>query len=185
MMSSFNQNNEPQAVDAEVTWMSGELDRLAAADRSAAPAGLESRIFESTLESFRMGEAPVVYTFATRPQWTGRLMRIAAMVVVVGAVGLAWWATRPPVLPGSSGGDPIALRGGTVKEGDAAGEVASAAVDEFFAVLASGGDTLASEIESLHSEAQRVSDSISAPSPGSWSEQPSGLGTIDAGSIEG
>lgn len=203
-MSRFNPNNYPSGANspgdpgltgersgdqlgelpADLFDISAELDRLAAAERAGVPAGLESRIFDATRKTFVQADAPVVYSFVSRADWATRLVRIAAMVAVVGGVGLAWWATRPPALP-VSGGDSQGLVQ-LLDETDPGPEPTSPAEDEFFAVLTSGGDTLGSEIESLHSEAQRVSDSISAPSPSSWNEQPiGGFGTIDVGSNGG
>ncbi len=183
-MSSFNPNSNPESpvgtqLPAELVAIAAELDRLGVADRAATPAGLEARVFDASREAFVHGDSPVVYSFASRSQWTTRLFRIAAMVAVVGGVGLAWWATRPPVLPVDSGQRPD---GGSIVIDEPERDLVTPAEDEFFAVLTSGGDTLGSEIESLHSEAQRVYDSISAPSPSSWNEQPSGgLGVIDSG----
>lgn len=195
-MTSFKPNSNPNGpnspldpelsgeLPAELVGISAELDRLAAAERFAAPSGLESRIFDATRETFVHADSPVVYSFVSRTNWATPLFRIAAMVAVVGGVGLAWWATRPPVLPVDN--DKYVLGPGGPESPDPEADPTSPAEDEFFAVLTSGGDTLGSEIESLHSEAQRVSDSISAPSPSSWGEQPNGgLGTIDVGSNGG
>ena len=191
-MSRFNPNNNSNGpsglngplnaelsgeLPADLVAISAQLDRLAAADRASA--GLEVRIFDATRETFAQADSPVVYSFVSRTDWATRLVRIAAMVAVVGGVGLAWWATRPPSLPVNTGDVQIALK---PDDTDPAMEPTSPAEDEFFAVLTSGGDTLGLEIESLHSEAQRVSDSFSAPSPSAWNEQPSGgLGVIDSG----
>jgi hypothetical protein len=87
--------------------LSSMLDRLADADRAAAPPDLERRVLEATRASLAGGDAPAVVArigFHRRPAF-----RLAAAVALAAGVGLATmplWRPGPPPAPAGLGAIP-------------------------------------------------------------------------------
>jgi hypothetical protein len=101
-----------EATPADLVAIVGALDRLGAADREGAPAGLEDHILQSSRAALLAPSAPHLADAAqpeikVRRHWTSRPgLRLAASVAIVAALGATWLAQRHPA--GSRGDSTLA-----------------------------------------------------------------------------
>jgi hypothetical protein len=91
---------EPELYPADIAPIARAMDRLAAADASAASADLEQRTVEAARSArsgppLRLADAPA----SARPWWSRAPLRLAAAVAIVAAGGAAWMLTPAPAAP--------------------------------------------------------------------------------------
>jgi len=170
MTNNNNSNHEVRLVDPTLDPIETALDRLAHAERGAAPAGLNGRLLAAVSREMT---APVVagrLVIGEARGWSrSATIRLAASIALLAALGTAWLAMRPTSGVGSGGSEPIA--GETVPtEPTVLAEIPSASLDALAGmVLASASDdSIGTEIDLLMADATRVGDAWVSPAA-EWS----------------
>lgn len=145
--------------EADVRGVEAALDRLGAATRAGAPAGLEERVFAATVASLRGARgatepAPVVARIG--PAGRGVGMRLAAAVGLAGA-GLAVWVAS--LGPSERGGAVVAARGEAIES------------DLLLAIELPGDewlDEISARIDLLYADAAAFDGAMEAPDGLEW-----------------
>jgi hypothetical protein len=168
-MTNNSSNPEVRLVDPTLEPIEAGLDRLAHAERSAAPAGLNGRLLAAVSREMT---APVVVrqlVIREAPVWSRSAIRLAASIAILAAIGSAWLALRPASGAGTGGNEPVA-KGTAPAEPTVAAEIPSASLDALAGMVlaSSSDDSIGAEIDLLMADATRVGDAWVSPAA-EWS----------------
>lgn len=157
--ASMNENEDPSMGDRDLLEVEAMLAELAAADRAAAPFGLEARLVAKAVPIAARGAMPDVIPMApAQRSWLLRTpARAAAGIALAGAMLAAVIGAR------STGG---------VQLGDELSALAENDMEVLLAISAAMDDSSTDELSAIHSDAATLSERVRSTWTGSdWLDE--------------